>query len=151
MCKNIFLLFVLIAEILFLSACNKTGFAGAGKYKVHLRVEGKNSYVSAVNLEYWDSKYNNHSVQNIVVPDNVSEFTTQEYKVGRVINIATSATNFQELTNSKSGTGATKIEDLQSKVTLIVELFRNGKVVRKTQRSANGHIQVFLKTPLEKK
>lgn len=129
---------LLVLGFLGFVSCNKTQFPGKGNYKARIQVEG--GYVNMVKLEYWDAKYNNHTVTDIHIPENSNTFTTEEYKVGKAINVSVLA-----LAPPSDGSAP------RPKVSLVVELLKNGKVVRKGEHTGNGGAHVLLQTPLQKK
>lgn len=138
--KNIFLLFISVALVF--ASCSKARFEGAGKYKVNVKVEGDSAYIDNMQVQYWDSEYNNHKI-DVKFPDKATEFTTPEYQVGKAIVVNVKANNSN---GSFSGSNSHK-----KPVYLVVELLKNGKVVRRGEDKRLGYAEVELKTPLEKK
>lgn len=129
---------LLVSGFLGFVSCNKSQFPGTGSYKARVQVEG--GYVNMVRLEYWDEKYNNHTITDIHVPEKSNSFTTEEYKVGKAINVDVLA-----LAPPNDGSAP------RPKVSLVVELLKDGKVVRKGEHTGNGGAHVLLQAPLPKK
>lgn len=144
MLKNIFLLF--ISGALVFASCSKARFAGAGKYKIHAKVDGDSAFINGVEVQYWDSKYNNHKIESVEIPKNATDFTSPEYSVGKAIVVNVDAANtYYSRYYSRNGNYQAK------QVHLVVELLKNGKVIRRGEGKDIDKVNIILKTPLENK